>query len=66
MFDIEGHLKKLPASPGVYLMKDRDNNIIYVGKAVSLKNRVRQYFQSSRNHSKKSFPWLKILIALNT
>ena len=53
MFDIDGHLKKLPASPGVYLMKDRDNNVIYVGKAVSLKNRVRQYFQSSKNHSNK-------------
>lgn len=59
MFDIEGHLKKLPASPGVYLMKDRDNNIIYVGKAVSLKNRVRQYFQSSRNHSKKVISMVK-------
>lgn len=59
MFDIEGHLKKLPASPGVYLMKDRDNNIIYVGKAVSLKNRVRQYFQSSRNHSKKVVSMVK-------
>lgn len=59
MFDIEGHLKKLPASPGVYLMKDRDNNIIYVGKAISLKNRVRQYFQSSRNHSKKVVSMVK-------
>jgi excinuclease ABC subunit C len=59
VFDIEGHLKKLPASPGVYLMKDRDNNIIYVGKAVSLKNRVRQYFQSSRNHSKKVVSMVK-------
>lgn len=53
MFDIEAHIKKLPASPGVYLMKDRNSNIIYVGKAISLKNRVRQYFQSSKNHSKK-------------
>lgn len=53
MFDIEAHIKNLPASPGVYLMKDRNSNIIYVGKAISLKNRVRQYFQSSKNHSKK-------------
>lgn len=53
MFDIQDHLKKLPAEPGVYLMKDKYNNIIYVGKAISLKNRVRQYFQSSKNHSSK-------------
>ncbi len=53
MFDIQDHLKKLPAQPGVYLMKDKFDNIIYVGKAVSLKNRVRQYFQSSKNHPSK-------------
>ena len=53
MFDIQEQLKKLPAEPGVYLMKDQFNNIIYVGKAISLKNRVRQYFQSSKNHSSK-------------
>ena len=53
MFDIKEHLKKLPAEPGVYLMKDKFDNIIYVGKAVSLKNRVRQYFQSSKNHTSK-------------
>ena len=53
MFDIKEHLKKLPAKPGVYLMKDKFDNIIYVGKAVSLKNRVRQYFQSSKNHTSK-------------
>lgn len=53
MFDIKEQLKKLPASPGVYLMKNEKNKVIYVGKAVSLKNRVRQYFQSSRNHSDK-------------
>ena len=46
MFDIQEQLKKLPAEPGVYLMKDKDDKIIYVGKAISLKNRVRQYFQS--------------------
>ena len=53
MFDIQEQLKKLPAEPGVYLMKDKYDNIIYVGKAISLKNRVRQYFQSSKNHSSK-------------
>lgn len=53
IFDIEEELKKLPAKPGVYIMHDRTDAIIYVGKAISLKNRVRQYFQSSRNHSSK-------------
>ena len=53
MFDIQEHLKQLPAEPGVYLMKDSFDNIIYVGKALSLKNRVRQYFQSSKNHPSK-------------
>ena len=49
MFDIEEELKKLPACPGVYIMHDDKDTIIYVGKAISLKNRVRQYFQKSRN-----------------
>ncbi len=49
MFDIQEELKKLPGSPGVYIMHDEKDDIIYVGKAVSLKNRVRQYFQTSRN-----------------
>jgi len=53
MFDIEEELKKLPDKPGVYIMKDKNEEIIYVGKAVSLKNRVRQYFQSSKNKSPK-------------
>ncbi|MDF2612943.1 MAG: uvrC [Clostridia bacterium] len=53
MFNIEEELKKLPDKPGVYLMKDEHNQIIYVGKAINLKNRVRQYFQSSKNHSIK-------------
>ncbi len=52
-FDIQEELKKLPASPGVYIMHDEKDNIIYVGKAISLKNRVRQYFQSSRNKGVK-------------
>ena len=49
MFHIEEELKKLPSLPGVYMMHDRHDTIIYVGKAISLKNRVRQYFQKSRN-----------------
>lgn len=53
MFDIEEELKKLPAKPGVYLMHDKKDTVIYVGKAISLKNRVRQYFQPSRNVSTK-------------
>lgn len=53
MFDLEEELKKLPAKPGVYIMHDKFDNIIYVGKAKILKNRVRQYFQSHRNHSPK-------------
>ena len=53
MFDIEEELKKLPARPGVYLMHDEKDAIIYVGKAISLKNRVRQYFQSSRSKGVK-------------
>ena len=53
MFQIEEELKKLPAKPGVYIMHDAKDAIIYVGKAISLKNRVRQYFQSSRNKGAK-------------
>lgn len=53
MFQIEEELRKLPAKPGVYLMHDAKDNIIYVGKAISLKNRVRQYFQTSRNKGAK-------------
>ncbi|MGI6211639.1 MAG: excinuclease ABC subunit UvrC [Anaerovoracaceae bacterium] len=51
MFDIQENLKKLPETPGVYLHKDRLGQVIYVGKAVNLKNRVRQYFQSSYQNS---------------
>ncbi len=53
MFNIEEELKKLPPQPGVYIMHDKSDEIIYVGKAISLKNRVRQYFQSSRNMTTK-------------
>lgn len=53
MFQIEEELKKLPHKPGVYLMHGEKDEIIYVGKAISLKNRVRQYFQASRNKGAK-------------
>lgn len=53
MFDIQEELKKLPIKPGVYIMKDENGDIIYIGKAVVLKNRVRQYFQHSAAHSPK-------------
>ena len=59
MINLEEQLKNLPDSPGVYLMKDKSGEIIYVGKAISLKNRVRQYFQSSTNHSKKVYSMVK-------
>lgn len=47
MFNIEEELKKLPSKPGVYIMRDKDDKIIYVGKAISLKNRVKQYFRKT-------------------
>ncbi len=47
MFDIEEELKKLPGKPGVYIMRDKNDTIIYVGKAISLKNRVRSYFRKT-------------------
>lgn len=53
MFDIKEKLKMLPDKPGVYMMRNENHEIIYVGKAISLKNRVRQYFQSSKNHPPK-------------
>ena len=53
MFDIEKELKKLPAKPGVYIMHDKDDKIIYVGKAISLKNRVRQYFRKNNKNKCK-------------
>lgn len=53
MLDLEEKLKKLPDKPGVYIMKDNSDEIIYVGKAISLKNRVRQYFQSGKNNPPK-------------
>ncbi len=68
-FNIEEELKKLPAKPGVYLMHDARDTIIYVGKAVSLKNRVRQYFQASRNKGVKieqmvtQIAWFEYIVA---
>lgn len=53
MFEIEEELKKLPDKPGVYIMHDADDDIIYVGKAVNLKNRVRQYFRPSHDEGPK-------------
>ena len=53
MFNIKEELKKLPGLPGVYIMKDKNDEIIYVGKAINLKKRVSQYFQSSKNHTPK-------------
>ena len=59
MFDIKEELKKLPDSPGVYIHKDEFGQVIYVGKAISLKKRVSQYFQSSRNHTPKTIDMVK-------
>ena len=53
MFDIQDELKKLPDLPGVYIMHDKSDAIIYIGKAVSLRKRVRQYFQPSHNEGIK-------------
>ena len=55
MFNIEEELKKLPDRPGVYVMRDKEDNIIYVGKAVSLKNRVRQYFRKNDQTARIDF-----------
>lgn len=53
MFDFEYHIKNLPDKPGVYMMKSSLGEVIYVGKAKVLKNRVKSYFQNSKNHSEK-------------
>lgn len=68
MFDIQEELKKLPAKPGVYLMHNQKDEIIYVGKAIKLCNRVRQYFQDSRNlsvkiqHMVQNVAWFEYII----
>ena len=59
MFDIQEELKKLPQKPGVYLMHDAKDTIIYIGKAVSLRNRVRQYFRPSHNEGLKKEQMVK-------
>ena len=59
MFIIEEELKKLPAKPGVYIMHDANDAIIYVGKAVKLRNRVRQYFRPSHNEGIKKDQMVK-------
>lgn len=61
MFDIREELKKLPDKPGVYLMKDKHGEIIYIGKARILKNRVRQYFQGGRNKSAKILKMISLI-----
>ena len=53
MFDLEQELKNLPEDPGVYIMHDKDDKIIYVGKAKILKNRVRQYKRQTENYLTK-------------
>ena len=53
MISLEDKLKNLPEKPGVYIMRDEYNEIIYIGKAINLKNRVRQYFQNSKNQHPK-------------
>ena len=59
MFNIQEELKKLPAKPGVYIMHDKTDAIIYVGKAVSLRSRVRQYFRPSHNEGIKKDQMVK-------
>ncbi|NLK35072.1 MAG: excinuclease ABC subunit UvrC [Gracilibacteraceae bacterium] len=53
MISLEDKLRNLPEKPGVYIMRDEYNEIIYIGKAINLKNRVRQYFQNSKNQNPK-------------
>ncbi|WP_022750004.1 excinuclease ABC subunit UvrC [Lachnobacterium bovis] len=59
MFDIQEELKKLPVNPGVYIMHDKDDVIIYIGKAKNLRNRVRQYFQASHDEGIKKRQMVK-------
>lgn len=61
MFDIQEELKKLPGKPGVYLMHDENDTIIYVGKAVNLKNRVRQYFRASHDEGIRKDHMVKLI-----
>ena len=59
-FDVSEELKKLPAKPGVYLMHDKNDTIIYIGKAISLKNRVRSYFRANIGRG----PWIDKMVSL--
>ncbi|HPP30892.1 MAG TPA: excinuclease ABC subunit UvrC [Soehngenia sp.] len=59
MYDLEERLKALPEMPGVYIMKDKSDEIIYVGKAINLKKRVSQYFNNSKSHSLKVMNMVK-------
>ncbi len=63
MFNISEELKKLPEKPGVYLMKNKDDEIIYVGKAKVIKNRVRSYFQKGQNHNKKTIELVNNIVS---
>lgn len=62
MFDIKYNVSILPNSPGVYIMKDSNAEVIYVGKAKDLKKRVSQYFQNSQNHSEKTKNLVKCVV----
>ena len=64
-FDIKEELKKLPDAPGVYIMHDKDDVIIYIGKAKSLTKRVHQYFQASQNEKKKKKAAFSVAKATN-
>lgn len=66
MFNIEDELKKLPSQPGVYLMHDAKDEIIYVGKAVSLKNRVRRIFRAAAIRVRRLSRWFRGLPGLST
>ena len=59
-FDIKEELNKLPKSPGVYIMHDRNDDVIYVGKAVNLRNRVRSYFRENVGRG----PWIDRMVSL--
>ena len=59
---IKEKLKKLPMTPGVYLMKNSDGSIIYVGKSKVLKNRVGQYFQNTASHSPKTIAMVEKVV----
>ena len=64
-FDVQEELKKLPGKPGVYIMHDAKDTIIYVGKAVNLKNRVRSYFRESTKQRKSSLHFRRRICVSN-